>query len=112
MLPGFEGNMSIKWLRRLKIAAEPFMTREETSKYTDLMPDGRARQFHMDDAGEIGDQPAPAAGGKIKGGAGPFGDFGNRLVRRRAGKRGRRFGRRRRVLDTGDARRRPRCPKR
>jgi sulfane dehydrogenase subunit SoxC len=44
-LPGFEGNMSVKWLRRLKLGAEPFMTREETAKYTDLMPDGRARQF-------------------------------------------------------------------
>ena len=44
-LPGFEGNMSIKWLRRLKVGAEPFMTREETSKYTDSLPDGSARQF-------------------------------------------------------------------
>ncbi len=44
-LPGWEGNMSIKWLRRIKVASEPFMTREETSKYTDLMPDGRSRQF-------------------------------------------------------------------
>jgi sulfane dehydrogenase subunit SoxC len=44
-LPGFEGNMSIKWLRRLKLGDQPFQTREETSKYTDLMPDGTARQF-------------------------------------------------------------------
>jgi len=44
-LPGFEGNMSVKWLRRLKLGDAPFMTREETSKYTDLMPDGTARQF-------------------------------------------------------------------
>ena len=44
-LPGFEGNMSVKWLRRLKLGDAPFMTREETSKYTDLMPDGSARQF-------------------------------------------------------------------
>ncbi len=44
-LPGFEGNMSVKWLRRLSVAAEPGYTREETSKYTDLMPDGTARQF-------------------------------------------------------------------
>jgi sulfane dehydrogenase subunit SoxC len=44
-LPGFEGNMSVKWLRRLKLGKAPFMTREETSKYTDLMPDGTARQF-------------------------------------------------------------------
>jgi sulfane dehydrogenase subunit SoxC len=44
-LPGFEGNMSVKWLRRLKLGDQPFETREETSKYTDLMPDGTARQF-------------------------------------------------------------------
>ncbi|WP_338768908.1 sulfite dehydrogenase [Massilia sp. METH4] len=49
LLPGFEGNMSIKWLRRLKVGDAPFHTREETAKYTDLMPDGTARQFtfHM-----------------------------------------------------------------
>lgn len=44
-LPGIEGNMSIKWLRRLKIGDQPFQSREETSKYTDLLPDGTARQF-------------------------------------------------------------------
>jgi len=44
-LPGLEGNMSVKWLRRLKVGDQPFETREETSKYTDLMPDGTARQF-------------------------------------------------------------------
>ncbi len=46
-LPGFEGNTSVKWLRRIKLGAAPFMTREETSKYTDLMPDGTARQFTL-----------------------------------------------------------------
>ncbi len=45
LVPGWEGNISIKWLRRLKVVDQPFMTREETSKYTDLMPDGTARQF-------------------------------------------------------------------
>src|SRR6266700_1042676 len=45
LLPGFEGNMSVKWLRRLHVAAEPAYSREETSKYTDLMPDGSAREF-------------------------------------------------------------------
>ena len=45
LLPGFEGNMNIKWLRRLKAVAEPVYSREETSKYTDLMPDGTAREF-------------------------------------------------------------------
>jgi sulfane dehydrogenase subunit SoxC len=45
LLPGFEGNTHIKWLRRLEISDKPFMTREETSKYTDLLNGGKARQF-------------------------------------------------------------------
>jgi sulfane dehydrogenase subunit SoxC len=45
LLPGFEGNMNVKWLRRLKAVTEPAYSREETSKYTDLMPDGVAREF-------------------------------------------------------------------
>ena len=45
MLPGWEGNINVKWLRRLKFGDQPFETREETSKYTDPMPDGSARQF-------------------------------------------------------------------
>jgi sulfane dehydrogenase subunit SoxC len=44
-LPGFEGNMSIKWLRRIKLGTEPWQTREETSAYTDLLPSGKAQQF-------------------------------------------------------------------
>lgn len=44
-LPGFEGNMSIKWLHRLELANMPAMSREETSKYTDLRPGGRAEGF-------------------------------------------------------------------
>ncbi|MEI7566089.1 MAG: sulfite dehydrogenase [Burkholderiaceae bacterium] len=44
-LPGFEGNMSIKWLRRLKLGTEAWQTREETSAYTDLGADGKALQF-------------------------------------------------------------------
>lgn len=47
VLPGFEGNINVKWLRRLKMGAAPFMTRWETSKYTDLLPDGIAYQFSL-----------------------------------------------------------------
>lgn len=49
-LPGFEGNMSVKWLRRLKLGTEPFHSREETGAYTDLLPDGSSLQFtfHME----------------------------------------------------------------
>ena len=45
LLPGWEGNMSVKWLRRIKLTAEPTHTKDETSKYTDPLPDGRALQF-------------------------------------------------------------------
>ena len=45
LLPGWEGNTNIKWLRRLEVSDVPFMTREETSKYTDAVPDGRIKQF-------------------------------------------------------------------
>jgi sulfane dehydrogenase subunit SoxC len=47
-LPGVEGNASVKWLRRIELADQPFMTREETSKYTDPLPDGTARIFSLD----------------------------------------------------------------
>ncbi|MGE0750964.1 MAG: sulfite dehydrogenase [Variibacter sp.] len=45
VVPGWEGNVSVKWLRRIKIGDKPWFTREETSKYTDLMPDGTSRGF-------------------------------------------------------------------
>lgn len=45
VVPGWEGSINVKWLRRLKVVDKPYQTREETAKYTDLMPDGSARQF-------------------------------------------------------------------
>jgi sulfane dehydrogenase subunit SoxC len=47
LLPGIEGNASVKWLRRLKVMAAPAFSREETSKYTDLHPDGKADMFSL-----------------------------------------------------------------
>ena len=44
-LPGWEGNMSVKWLRRLKVVAAPVMTKDETSRYTDLQADGKSLMF-------------------------------------------------------------------
>jgi sulfane dehydrogenase subunit SoxC len=59
LLPGFEGNMNVKWLRRIKLATEPFMTRWETSKYTDPLPSGKIRQFSFEmDAKSIITSPA------------------------------------------------------
>jgi sulfane dehydrogenase subunit SoxC len=45
LLPGFEGNMNVKWLRRLKLTTSPAMTKDETSKYTILLKDEKAWQF-------------------------------------------------------------------
>ena len=45
LLPGFEGNMNVKWLRRLKLVESPVMTKDETSKYTILLRDAHAWQF-------------------------------------------------------------------
>ena len=45
LLPGYEGNTHIKWLQSLEVSDVPFMSREETSKYTDLMPSGKAWKF-------------------------------------------------------------------
>ncbi len=47
LVPGCEGNISIKWLRSLKLLDQPAQTREETSKYSDLMSDGIAGQFSL-----------------------------------------------------------------
>ena len=68
LLPGFEGNSNVKWLRRLKVMNQPAMSREETSKYTDLMPDGTARQFTFDlEAKSI--ITRPSAGDTLRGAA-------------------------------------------
>jgi sulfane dehydrogenase subunit SoxC len=45
LLPGYEGNMNVKWLRRIKVTEGPTMTKDETSKYTISLPDGKALQF-------------------------------------------------------------------
>lgn len=43
--PGWEGVVNVKWLRRLHLAAQPTMARNETAKYSELLPSGKARQF-------------------------------------------------------------------
>ena len=47
LLPGFEGNINVKWLRRLKVVDAPVDARDETSHYTELMPNGKARQYEF-----------------------------------------------------------------
>jgi sulfane dehydrogenase subunit SoxC len=47
VMPGFEGNLNIKWLRRLKFGDQPWMTRWETARYTQLLASGKAMQFQL-----------------------------------------------------------------
>jgi sulfane dehydrogenase subunit SoxC len=47
IMPGFEGNLNIKWLRRLKFGDQPWMTRWETARYTQLLANGKATQFQL-----------------------------------------------------------------
>lgn len=47
LLPGFEGSAQVKWVRRIEIGEEPWMSMEETAEYTDPLPDQRARVFSL-----------------------------------------------------------------
>jgi len=43
LLPGWEGNTNVKWLRRLELGAKPFGEREEL-QYAELLPGGTSRE--------------------------------------------------------------------
>lgn len=60
IVPGWEGVVNVKWLRRLHITTEPAMARNETSKYTELLPSGKARMFtFVMDAKSLITSPSP-----------------------------------------------------
>lgn len=62
VVPGWEGNMWVKWLRRIEVGDQPWHQREETSKYTDLLEDGRARRFTWTmDVKSVVTNPSPQA---------------------------------------------------
>jgi len=62
VVPGWEGNMWIKWIRRIEVGDKPWHHREETSKYTDLFKDGNARRFTWEmDAKSVITNPSPQA---------------------------------------------------
>src|SRR3954451_24440668 len=60
LLPGYEGNMNVKWLRSIKLTESPTMTKDETSKYTITLPDGKSLQFVFPQEGKsVITQPSP-----------------------------------------------------
>ncbi len=60
MLPGWEGNLQVKWLKRLEFSKNPFYAKEETAKYTVLTPSGKAIQhFYPLEVNSIITSPCP-----------------------------------------------------
>jgi len=47
LLPGWEGNMNIKWVRRLQLTETPGMTFYESRTYAPILPDGKAYRFYF-----------------------------------------------------------------
>jgi sulfane dehydrogenase subunit SoxC len=47
LLPGWEGNMNIKYLRRMKLTDQPAMTYYESKIYSQLLPGGKSYQFYF-----------------------------------------------------------------
>ncbi|UWR61952.1 sulfite dehydrogenase [Phaeobacter inhibens] len=71
VVPGWEGNMWIKWLRRVEVMDQPVESREETSKYTDTLADGTSRKWTWEmDAKSVVTSPSPQS--PIKHGTGPL----------------------------------------
>lgn len=66
ILPGWEAVLHVKWIHRLEAAVGPVMARNETAKYTELLPSGKAHQFSfVMDAKSLITHPSP--GHQLKG---------------------------------------------
>ena len=71
VVPGWEGNLWVKWLRRIEVLDAPVESREETSKYTDTLADGTSRKWTwVMDAKSVITSPSPQS--PIKHGPGPM----------------------------------------
>ena len=71
VVPGWEGNLWVKWLRRIEVMDGPVESREETSKYTDVLADGTARKWTwVMDAKSVITSPSPQS--PIAHGPGPL----------------------------------------
>ncbi len=70
-VPGWEGNMWVKWLRRIEVMDGPVESREETSKYPDTLEDGPSRKWTwVMDAKSVVTSPSPQS--PITHGPGPL----------------------------------------
>lgn len=66
LVPGFEGLYNVKWLRRIKVVDQPYMSFQEVSRYTTKDPKSRWFQFEMGPKSVItfpsGEQRLPSRG--------------------------------------------------
>ena len=46
-LPGYEGNMNVKYVRRIMLTDQPGMTYYESRTYSQILPNGKAYQFYF-----------------------------------------------------------------
>ncbi|MBA4264449.1 MAG: sulfite dehydrogenase [Comamonadaceae bacterium] len=44
-VPGWEGNVNVKWLHRIELSDVPAHTKDEAGMYTEVLADGRIRRF-------------------------------------------------------------------
>ena len=71
VVPGWEGNMWVKWIRRIEVMDQAVESREETSKYTDTLEDGTSRKWTWEmDAKSVVTSPSPQS--PITHGKGPL----------------------------------------
>ncbi|MDX9742421.1 MAG: sulfite dehydrogenase [Arcobacteraceae bacterium] len=60
LVPGWEGNLNTKWLKRLEFSDKPWHSKEETSKYTMLQKSGKAIQyFWVNEVNSVVTSPCP-----------------------------------------------------
>ena len=103
LVPGYQGNMNVKFLRRLKAVDQPAMTYFETKNYSQMLPGGKTWRFHFLMRGEELHHPALVR--PEPQGAGLLRDLRHRLFGQRAHRQGHGLGRRRQELGRGRARR-------
>ena len=102
LLPGYEGNMNVKYLRRIKLADQPAMTYYEARNYSPLLPDGKAYRFYFLKEVKIASSPSPRSAMTLKE-PGYLRDLRHRLFGHRPHRQGHGLGRRRQELGRSGA---------
>ena len=47
LLPGYQGNMNVKYVRRIKLIDQPAMSFYEAKTYSQILPGGKMWRFHF-----------------------------------------------------------------